>query len=250
MTRIAVVGGTGKLGRMIINTILENDDVKLTYVIGRTGSEYIGKDISSLISTSFKDIPIIDEILEAKNCDVFIDCTNAKNFMSNNFDKYMKMRKPLVISTTGFNIEDIKKIEDLANTIPVFKTGNFSIEFHNFIETIKFIGKKISKDTDISIIEYHHNQKKDAPSGTAEMIQDALIKANTKLTKEDIPIFSIRGGNIVGEHKVVFSNSNDEVIELKHQISSRKAFASGAVSIAKWIKKQPVGLYDMDDYCK
>lgn len=165
MTRIAVVGGTGKLGRMIINTILENDDVKLTYVIGRTGSEYIGKDISSLISTSFKDIPIIDEILEAKNCDVFIDCTNAKNFMSNNFDKYMKMRKPLVISTTGFNIEDIKKIEDLANTIPVFKTGNFSIE-------------------------------------------------------------------------------------LKHQISSRKAFASGAVSVAKWLKKQPVALYDMDDYCK
>lgn len=165
MTKIAVVGGTGKLGRMIINTILENDDVKLSYVIGRKGSEHIGKDISSLIGTNFKNITIIDEILEAKNCDVFIDCTNAKNFMSNNFDKYIEMKKPLVISTTGFHMEDIKKIEDLSTIIPVFKTGNFSIE-------------------------------------------------------------------------------------LKHQISSRKAFASGAVSIAKWIKKQPVGLYDMDDYCK
>ena len=69
-------------------------------------------------------------------------------------------------------------------------------------------------------------------------------------SKEDISISSIRGGNIVGEHKVIFSNSKDEVIELKHQISSRKAFASGAVSVAKWLKKQPVGLYDMDDYCK
>ncbi len=120
---------------------------------------------------------------------------------------------------------------------------------HDFIETLKFAVKRISDDTDIQIVEYHHNQKKDAPSGTALMIKDALISANKNLNSEKINICSIRGGNIFGEHEVIFANCKDEVLTFKHQVSSRETFADGAIETAIWTANQINGLYNMDDFC-
>ena len=114
---------------------------------------------------------------------------------------------------------------------------------------MKFYVKKINLDTDIQIIEYHHNQKKDAPSGTALMIKDALLDTNKKIHKEKVNIYSIRGGNIFGEHEVIFANSKDEVVTFKHQISSRETFADGAIEVSLWTVKQPNGLYNMDNFC-
>ncbi len=147
-------------------------------------------------------------------------------------------------------VADIDSINKLAEKIPVFMTGSFSIALHDFIETLKFAVKRICDDTDIQIVEYHHNQKKDAPSGTALMIRDALISANKKLSAEQISICSVRGGNIFGEHEVIFANCKDEVITFKHQVSSRETFADGAIEVAKWIVKQENGLYGMDDFCE
>ena len=248
MIRIAIVGCTGKLGSTIMKNALNRKDIELSYAIARKGNPFVGHNISEFVGDKF-NLPIIDDIETAKNCDISIDCTNAETFMNDSYSKYEKAGKSLVIATTAFSVEDIEKIRKLATNIPIFMAGNFSIALYNFIETLKFYVKKINLDTDIQIIEYHHNQKKDAPSGTALMIKDALLDTNKKIHKEKVNIYSIRGGNIFGEHEVIFANSKDEVVTFKHQVSSRETFADGAIEVSLWTVKQPNGLYNMDNFC-
>lgn len=248
MIKIAIVGCTGKLGSAIMKSALKSTDVEVCYAIARKGNQFVGKSISELIGGKC-DLSIIDDIEAATDCDIYIDCTNAETFMNNSYSKYEKMQKPLIIATTAFTKEDIEKIVLLAINIPVFMSGNFSVALHDFIETIKFYARRISPDTDVQIVEYHHNQKKDAPSGTALMIKDALLDANNTISKDKVSICSIRGGNIFGEHEVIFANCKDEVVTFKHQVSSREPFADGAIEMSKWIIKQAKGLYGMDDFC-
>ena len=249
MIKIAVVGCTGKLGSAITKNILNRKDVILSYAVARQGNQFVGKGLSELVGGNC-ELNIIDDIELASECDVFIDCTNADIFMSNSYSKYKKMKKPLVIATTAFTPEDIEQINMLSTSIPVFMTGNFSIALHDFIDTLKFAVRSVSDDTDITILEYHHNQKKDAPSGTALMIKDALINTNDKLSAGKVNICSVRGGSIFGEHEVIFANCKDEVITFKHQVSSREAFADGAIEVSIWMVNQVNGLYNMDDFCE
>lgn len=249
MVNIAVVGCTGKLGSSIIKNIIKRDDVNLKYAVGRRGNQYVGYDISSVIGGCDRGIMITDTIETASDCDVLIDCTSAEAFMNHNLSQYRKLNKPVVIATTAFSEADKKEIAALAEQVPVFMTGNFSIALHDFIETLKFAAKRISKDTDVQIVEYHHNQKKDAPSGTALMIRDAIVKVNSNLTADQINICSVRGGNIFGEHEVIFANCKDEVTTYRHQVSSRETFADGAIEAAIWTTAQGNGLYNMDDFC-
>lgn len=247
MIRIAIVGCTGKLGSAIMKNALNRQDIEVSYAIARKGNQFVGQTISKLVGGEF-DLPIIDDIEAAKDCDLFIDCTNAETFMNDSYFKYEKMGKALVIATTAFSVEDIQKINKLATNIPVFMSGNFSVALHAFIQTLKFYVKRISLDADIQIVEYHHNQKKDAPSGTALMIKEALLDANTKINQDKVNICSIRGGNIFGEHEVIFANCKDEVVTFKHQVSSRETFADGAIEISVWTAKQTNGLYNMDNF--
>lgn len=250
MVKIGIVGATGKLGCSIMKNILKRNDVTLAYAVGRKGNPFIGMDISAVIGGQDRGIHIIDDIEDAVACDVFIDCTSAEAFMNNNLSKYEKRKKALVIGTTAFSDTDIEQIKILAQTVPVFMSGNFSIALHDFIDTLKFAVRRISSDTDIQIVEYHHNQKKDAPSGTALMIRDALVQANPNVSAEAIDICSVRGGNIFGEHEVIFSNCKDEVTTYRHQVSSRETFVEGAIEVAIWTCKQNNGLYGMDDFCR
>ena len=248
MIKIAVVGCTGKLGKTILNRILSVGDVELRYAIARRGNQFVGKHISELINGKC-DLEIIDDIELAIDCDVFIDCTNADAFMNNGYAKYERMRKPLLLATTAFCQADVEQIKLLSTKIPVFMTGNFSIALHNFIETLKFAVKRVSDDIDVQIVESHHNQKLDAPSGTALMIRDALISANPNLRADRISICSVRVGKLFGEHEVIFANNRDEFVTYKHQVTSREPFADGAINVAKWILSQPCGLYGMGDFC-
>lgn len=247
MVKIAVVGCTGKLGSVIMKKAFNNADVEICSAIARKGNPFVGNPFSALIGNE-SDLVITDDIEAAEGCDLFIDCTNAETFMCNSYEKYEKMKKPLIIATTAFSAEDIEKIQILAREIPVFMSGNFSVALHDFIETVKFYAGKISADTDVQIVEYHHNQKKDAPSGTALMIKEALLDANSRLDGDKINISSIRGGNIFGEHEVIFANCKDEVVTFRHQVSSREPFADGAIEIAKWLPGQANGLYGMADF--
>ncbi len=247
MVRVAIVGCTGKLGSVIMKNALNRKDIEVKYAIARKGNQFVGRTISELVAGTC-DLPIIDDIETAKDCDIFIDCTNAETFMKDSYFKYAEMGKALVIATTAFTDEDMEKISKLAADIPVFMAGNFSIALHDFIQTLKCYVKGISLDTDIQIVEYHHNQKKDAPSGTALMIKDALLEANEKLSEEKVNICSIRGGNIFGDHEVIFANSKDEIVTFRHRVSSRETFADGAIEISVWTTKQTNGLYNMDDF--
>lgn len=246
--KIAVVGCTGKLGSIIMKKLLDREDATLECAVARKGNPYAGQKVSSVIGGSCQ-LVIADDISDAVECDIFIDCTNAATFIHNSLPKYIEAHKPIVIATTAFTAEDMKKIEEVSKQIPVFMSGNFSIALHDFIETLKFAVKRVSEDTDIQILEYHHNQKMDAPSGTALMIRDALIAANTRYTSDSINICSVRGGNIFGEHEVIFANGKDEVTSFRHQVSSRDAFAEGAIEIAKWLVTKKNGFYGMDDFC-
>ena len=249
MIKIAIVGCTGKLGSAIMQKILNRNDVALQYAIARDGNPAVGQDIAVVLGGQPRGITIINDICEARDCDAFIDCTNANAFMHNNLPKYMQIKKPVIIATTAFSESDKAEITYLAEQVPVFMTGNFSIALHDFIETLKFFASKIHLDTDVQIVEYHHNQKMDAPSGTAIMIRDALLQANPILSENKMNICSVRGGNIFGEHEVIFANNNDEVITFKHQVSSRETFADGAIKATVWTAGQGAGLYNMDHFC-
>lgn len=246
MTKIAVVGCTGKLGSVIMNNILCSREAVLSHAIARPGNQFVGRPVSDIIGGKC-NLAVTDDIEMAKDCHVFIDCTGAQAFIEKNYSKYQRAKKPLVIATTGFDDEGLEAVKKLADSVPVFMSGNFSSALHDFIRTLEFAAGRTSADTDVQIIEYHHNQKQDAPSGTALMIRDALISANRRLTADSVNICSVRGGSIFGEHEVIFANSRDEVMTFRHQVSSREAFAGGAVEAALWVKDQCSGLFRMDD---
>lgn len=248
MIQIAIVGCTGKLGSAILKNALCRADVQVSHAVARKGNQFVGRTISELVGGK-NDLTIIDDIELAAGCDVYIDCTNAEAFMNGSYAKYEKMGKALVIATTAFSAADLERIRKLAAKMPVFMSGNFSVALHDFIETLKFAVRRIGADTDIQIVEYHHKFKKDAPSGTAIMIKEALLSANGELDADRINICSIRGGNIFGEHEVIFANCKDEVVTFKHQVSSRETFADGAMEVSLWMSKQRNGLYGMDDFC-
>ncbi|MCL2517680.1 MAG: 4-hydroxy-tetrahydrodipicolinate reductase [Oscillospiraceae bacterium] len=248
MLKISVVGCTGKLGKVIIKNILNDSELKLTSCIGRKGNQFIGQDISEIIGEEYKNISISDAIQMTDECDVFIDCTNAESFINQNAEQYLHKFKPVVIATTGFSDDDFIKIKQLAKQMPIIYSANYSIALYNYIESLKLVVKTINEKTDVRIIELHHNQKKDAPSGTAKKIQEALCEANPNLQKDNINISSVRGGNIFGEHRVVFVNEKDEILEYIHKVFSRESFAAGIIQASKWLSKQPIGYYTMNNF--
>lgn len=247
MLKLGLIGCTGKLGNDIMKYILQSKTIILNNAITRQGNQFVGYDISSVICSNNTGIIITDSIKDAANCDVLVDCTNKETFISNNLLQYEEMQKPVIIATTGFSKDDFIKINQVANKIPILFSPNYSFGFYNFLETVKYAVSNIDTETDVQIIEYHHNQKKDSPSGTAIRILDAIVEANPKLVDKNINISSIRAGSIVGEHRVLLANRNNEEIELIHKVSSREAFTKGIVKAAIWLCSRPNGYYSMDN---
>lgn len=170
----------------------------------------------------------------------------------------VKLRCPCVLATTGYDEEQERKIKQLSESVAVFKSENMSLGV-NVLSILAEQAASILKNFDIEIIERHHNQKADAPSGTAKLLLNSIEKGlatpsvrvygregNSKRNTGEIGIHSVRGGSVVGEHEVGFYG-NDEVITLSHSAGSRKIFADGALKAAKWILNKKPGLYDMHD---
>ncbi|NLC45344.1 MAG: 4-hydroxy-tetrahydrodipicolinate reductase [Clostridiales bacterium] len=229
MIKLGIVGGTGKLGRDLIKFILKSNSDLLNHVIARKGNQFVGCDVSSLIGGSHVGVSVTDSIFDVPTSDVFVDCTNSEVFITNSLQQYVRLKKPVVIATTGFSNNDLAKIKEASQELPLLFSPNFSFGLYKFINTIKYAVADMDDETDIQIIEYHHAEKKDAPSGTAKRILEAILESNSKLSKRKINIASIRAGNIVGEHRVLIANNNDEQIELIHKVTSRESFSSGIV---------------------
>jgi 4-hydroxy-tetrahydrodipicolinate reductase len=209
----------------------------------------MGKTISDLASGDPK-IDIIarcdlgDPIeLPMKNCDVAIDFSNA-DAITEISAAALQHRKPLVIGTTGHSREQRRLIEETAQSLPVVFASNFSIGVNVLFWLTCKAAEQLGGDFDAEIIETHHKMKKDAPSGTAKTLAEVL-KASKK-TQTEIPIQSIREGDVVGEHTVIFRGPSER-LELTHRAASREIFARGALHAAKWIINQSPGLYSMQD---
>ena len=214
-----------------------------------------GVDINPDSSKSF---PIFSSINDVNiKADIIIDFSNP--LALNSILEYSQNQKlPVVICTTGFSKEQVEKINEASKNIPVFYSGNMSLGINLLIELCQKATNVLGDSFDIEIIEKHHNQKIDAPSGTALMIANGISEhldekyeykynrttSREKRKKNEIGIHSIRGGTITGDHEVIFAGK-DEIITISHHAASRNIFANGAINAAKYILNKTPGLYKM-----
>lgn len=248
MLKIALSGCNGRMGRVITDIVAQKEDMKVV----------AGFDLNAV---KLADYPVYADPLEFPGgCDVVIDFSNV-SVTEHLLEYCRRTRTPVVICTTGHTAEQLALIEAASEEIPVFRSGNMSIGINLMMEVLKKCASVLGSDFDVEIIEKHHSQKLDAPSGTALMLADAVRGAlpydaeyvydrherREKRPPHEIGIHTIRGGTIVGEHSVIFSG-RDEIIEVKHNANSREVFASGAVNAAAFLARQAApGLYHMGD---
>lgn len=262
MTRIAVCGAAGRMGKTILEVCSETDGVSIGAAIEHPESSLINADAGELAGLGKINVGITDDIAKVTNdFDVLIDFTIAQSVL-NNIEQCRKAGKRMVIGTTGLSDEQLQILRDASEDIPIMFAPNMSIGVNLCLKLLEVASKTIGNDTDIEIIEAHHRHKQDAPSGTAlrmgEVVADAIgrdlkecaVYGREGITGERDPqtigFETIRAGDIVGEHTVMFV-SNGERVEITHKATSRKTFASGAVRAAKWLMDKPNGLYDMQD---
>ncbi len=219
--RVLLIGAAGRMGKTIVD--LAKDDPKID-VAARC-------DLGDSIEPAMK------------NCDVVIDFSQA-DAIAEICRVGLKHHKPLVIGTTGQSKEQRRIIEETAQSLPMVFASNFSIGVNVLFWLTRKAAEQLGSDFDAEIVETHHKMKKDAPSGTAKTLAEVLKAA--KKTQPEIPIQSIREGDVVGEHTVIF-NGPAERLELSHRAASREIFARGALRAAKWIIGRPPGLYSMQD---
>ncbi|MDW7725988.1 MAG: 4-hydroxy-tetrahydrodipicolinate reductase [Candidatus Methanoperedens sp.] len=259
MIKTAVTGACGRMGGLIIENILKSGNHELVSAIDITN---IGRDIGELKGFGKLDVPVDDandiaSALGRSKPDVLIDFTIA-NASVENVVESAKHKVNLVVGTTGFTQEQHHIMESaiIDNGVSAVISPNFSIGVNVFWGLLGEAAKRLG-DFDVEIIEAHHNQKKDAPSGTA--VKAAEIISRTLGGKEyvygreglaprgmEIGIHAVRGGDIVGDHTVLFAGDGER-IEIKHQAHSRQAFAKGAVKAAGWVAGVKPGIYEMRD---
>lgn len=262
MTRIAVPGAAGRMGRNLIDACQQAEGLSLGVAIERPGHDLIGSDAGVVAGVGALGVTIGDNP-EAVigDFDVLIDFT-APAVTLINLELCRHHGKSIVIGTTGFSDEQKQQISDAAKEISIVFAPNMSVGVNLCLKLLDVAARALGDSVDIEIIEAHHRHKVDAPSGTAlrmgEVVADALGRdlkdcavygreGNTGARERNtIGFETIRAGDIVGEHTVMFA-AEGERVEITHKASSRMTFASGAIRAAAWVVEQPNGLYDMPD---
>ncbi len=262
MIRIAVAGALGKMGSRITALSREYDGIQLSGVFEKKGHRDIGKDIGLLLGFGISGILLqdgLDKVID--KTDVVIDFTHTSSTLEHLRTASLK-GKAMVIGTTGFTKVEMEEIKDLTKNIPCVMAPNMSVGVNLLLKILRDVAGVLGEDYDIEIIEAHHRLKKDAPSGTAMKMAEVIASAlNRNLdevaiyarkgmigerTKKEIGIQTIRAGDIVGEHTVLFGGMGER-IEITHRASSRDTFARGALRAALWVHGRTPGLYDMHD---
>ncbi len=262
MVRIAVAGAAGRMGSRIVALSCEYESVKLTGAFERKDHKDIGKDIGLIAGIGETSVPLSDNIEKVlAESDVVIDFTHVVPTLEN-LKAAAAKGKAMVIGTTGFTKEQVEEIRKLTKNIPCVMASNMSLGVNLLLKVLQDVARTLGDDYDIEIIEAHHRMKKDAPSGTAMKMAQVISQAvNRNLdevgvyarkgmigerTRKEIGIQTIRAGDIVGEHTVLFGGLGER-IEITHKASSRDTFARGALKAAVWVSGKPAGLYDMQD---
>ena len=248
MLKVLMVGCNGKMGQMI--TQILNDDKEMKIVAG----------VDCFTETT-NPYPVLSKIEDCRvEADVVIEFSVVEAIDSL-LEYCIQKKLPLVICTTGLSNEQLKAIDEGAKVIPILKSANMSLGINLLLKLVQDVASLLAPaGYDMEIVERHHNQKVDAPSGTALALADAInavldeeyaytydrSQVREKREKKEIGLSAVRGGTIVGEHDVIYAGV-DEVIELKHVAYSRSVFGKGAIEAAKFLAKQPAGLYSMSD---
>jgi 4-hydroxy-tetrahydrodipicolinate reductase len=219
--RVLLIGAAGRMGKTIVDLARTDREID---IVGQC-------DLGDSIESAMQD------------CDVAIDFSHA-DAVTEICRAALHCNKPLVIGTTGHSQEQRRTIQDTGLSLPIVFASNFSVGVNMLFWLTRKAAERFGGDFSAEIIEAHHKTKKDAPSGTAKTLAE-LLKA-ARQTENEIPIQSIREGDVVGEHAVIFSGP-EECLELTHRAASREIFARGALRAAKWIVGRPPGLYSMQD---
>lgn len=233
------------MGAAVARAVSERQDCKIT-----AGVDLYGDNADFKVFRSYSDVDV--------SVDVIIDFSNP-SVLSDMLSFAVSTKTPCVICTTGFTDSQIQQIREASDFIPIFYSGNMSLGINLLIELSKKAAAVLGNTFDVEIIEKHHNQKLDAPSGTALMIADSISEVledyqyvydrhsyRKKRDKNEIGIHSVRGGTIVGEHEVIFAG-HDEVVSITHQAQSKEVFAVGAVNAAVYLSTKDHGMFDMGD---
>lgn len=262
MIKVIVSGAAGRMGGRIIALMKEFPALTLIGALENKGHQSIGKDSGEVAGIGKNGINITDDIEKIiKSSDVVIDFTIPSATIEN-LRIVSRESKAMVIGTTGFNKDELSNLKALAGAIPCVMAPNMSVGVNLLLKVLADISKVLKDDYDIEVIEAHHRMKKDAPSGTAlkmaQVIADALGRNLDEVgtyarkgiigerPKKEIGIQTIRAGDIVGEHTVLFGGLGER-IEITHRVSSRDTFARGALKAAEWVANKKPGLYDMQD---
>lgn len=257
MINVAVAGAAGRMGRLIVQNAITDDEIQLVQAFDLNE---IGRDAGEVAAAGKAGVEIThaSEMKDKLDADVLIDFTNADAAVEN-IKTASEKGVALVVGTTGFSEEQKKKIEGYCQKVPAVISPNFSVGVNVFWKIIEFATEFLT-NYDIEILEKHHKFKKDAPSGTAikaaevalNVLKEKKIKRKIvyerkgKREDDEISVLAIRGGDIVGEHTVYYIGMGER-IEISHFANSRQAFAGGAILATKWVADKKPGMYTMSD---
>jgi 4-hydroxy-tetrahydrodipicolinate reductase len=259
--RVAVAGASGRMGRMLIEAVQAADDCKLTGALDIAGSSALGSDAAAWLGAS-AGVPIVSDLREGlKNSQVLIDFTRPEGTLAH-LAVCRELGVQAVIGTTGFSEAQKAEIAEYAKDVAIMLAPNMSVGVNVTLKLLEMAAKALSTGYDIEIIEAHHRHKVDAPSGTAlkmgEVIAQALgrdlndcaVYAREGVTGERDPssigFATIRGGDIVGDHTVLFAGTGER-IEITHKSASRVTYAQGSLRAVRFLAGQKSGLFDMFD---
>ena len=260
--KVGVIGAGGRMGRMLIEAVQDNSQTILNAAIERQGSSLVGADAGEVAAIGRLEVQIVGDLKVVINdIDVLIDFS-LPDATEQNMQICAANNVAMVIGTTGFNEQQEQVLAKASEKIAIVYAGNYSTGVNLSLKLLSMAAKAFGEDADVEVIEAHHKHKIDAPSGTAYMMAEAVAEARGQNLKDvavygregqtgerkagTIGIHAIRGGEIIGDHTVMFI-ADGEVVEITHRARARMTFAAGAVRAATWVIKQEVGQYNMQD---
>jgi 4-hydroxy-tetrahydrodipicolinate reductase len=260
MINVAVTGAAGRMGRTLIQALTDGDGVSLGAALERPGHDRVGTDAGELAGLGRLGLPVSDDLAALiDEFDTLIDFSVPESTLAA-LEVCRAASRRMVIGTTGFDADGLAAIEAAAGEIPIVMAPNMSVGVNVVFKLIETAAAILGDDVDVEITEAHHRDKIDAPSGTAVRMGEILAETLGRDLETDavydrhgttgprarrsIGFQSIRGGDLVGEHTVMFAGTGER-IEITHRASSRSNFAFGAVRAVRWLADKPPGLYNM-----
>jgi 4-hydroxy-tetrahydrodipicolinate reductase len=260
MINVIIDGACGRMGRMMINGVTQSEDMQLVGAIEAANHPNLGQDAGEIAGVGRLGVSVTSDLPAIiDKCDVVIEFTSPEATLEH-LQNVVDADKAMIIATTGYTPEQMKKLQELAGKIRCVMSPNYSIGINLLLKVVQDVAQVLGDDFDIEVIEAHHNMKKDSPSGTALRIAEVIAEAlNRNLgevgvygrqgmvgerTRQEIGVHAIRGGDIVGDHTVLFAGIGER-LEITHRAQSRETFVQGALRAARWVVNAPKGLHDI-----